>query len=1128
MGFLIAGIIFVMLTLNTCNMKKLFLGVALAMLSSWTAEAVTLNVKVPEGTKKCYVCGGFNNWDAGGARAMEASGVNMFTLDMPETDAASLAQGYKYLCGQDWLYVEKDASGGEISNRTVAGNPDVVESWRTVPEWSVETVELNINGIPRKIKIYLPDGYENTQESYPVIYYNCLQQRYNNAGDDGDCGDYFFGDKSWNAQTTMENHRAQGGAAYIMVQINSFLAENTIASHPDFMGSGAAETYFKEFSQKLMPYVEQHWRVKTGAESTTIVGADYGALFAIYASVKHPDLFSRCVAMSPMLWINKSEIMQLAAGASASQTYYISAGDLEPQWMRDDSSELSGVIDATGAKCHYTLYSGATHNDDSWGESFGSVLDAMATGSAPVVTVKTKAPSAAASGDFESALYTLYAGPDASNLERIGTLTYTEEYRKNGSAEPVKAQTITYDIPVEYKSKYYWNIACGADPSAGWLFDSPGNIGFSSKKNAVSWHRVALFEDGTSQNTAAHSGGFRVVTSQASQMMEHLQAHTSKGVVKFAGEDKSFKVHFGSVNSASDMGALTPTFTVSDNCLEAEVIYDFELNKVTVNETQSGVNLDKSIITSFTAVPATTVAGSNVSVDLKLDSDCEIELNATRNSNESVGLSFTKVAPGEYHLNIANVKEGIYTLGVSLIAGGNRLDRAGVINVRVLPGTPGAQKVMTVNAYKDVDWATTGRYKANFHTHTSQSFDTGFTTTQVVDKYQAAGYSILALTDHDANPYPWTMFDLYNSAAERRDPQTMGMLAIPGCELSKDSRNNWSESTGGEFNHHTDLFTGRHGQEFMSLRESYAYTEALGGLQIINHPGQYWSLSKEYTPGEKNSPEWHAENFRLYKSLVGLEAYNQGNRRPDDRVLWDQILTLTMPERPVWGFSCDDSHTTEQYFRNYQYVLMPELTADALKDAMRNGNTVFSYEYTGSGKALCPHINSINVDENNHVITIDTDDADNIQWISSFHYAGTNTASRANAASATNTVVGIGKNFDYTGFRGSYVRALLTNKHGETATQPFGFVEDAVTDLEDSVSCERELTVSCDGNNITVSCTDALDRISIVNTAGMVVRLIPCNGVCDMTFSTDRMAGGVYILVASGSRAAYTEKIIVQ
>lgn len=263
----------------------------------------------------------------------------------------------------------------------------------------------------------------------------------------------------------------------------------------------------------------------------------------------------------------------------------------------------------------------------------------------------------------------------------------------------------------------------------------------------------------------------------------------------------------------------------------------------------------------------------------------------------------------------------------------------------------------------------------------------------------------------------------------------MGMLTVPGVELSKDNRNQWEEvgGGGGYFNHHNDFFTGRKGQEFATLRESYAYTEKIGGMQIINHPGQYWSLSTSYAATDKNSPQWHAENFKTYSSLVGLEVYNQGNRRPNDRILWDQILDITMPSRPVWGYSGDDTHTLEQYFRNYNIMLMPELTVDALKEAMKGGHEYFSYEYTGSGEAKAPAIVSIEVYNDAHTITVNTDDADAIYWIYS-----TDKPSSGSASSRKSTVVGMGKTFDFSGYQGRYVRALLTNDYGETCTQPFG------------------------------------------------------------------------------------------
>ena len=481
----------------------------MALAVSTLQASVTFNVKVPSGTRKCYVCGDFNGWDAGSALEMMATGQDLFTLTIADKNTSDIAKGYKYLCGQDWSYVEKDASGNEISNRTSPGNPDIVGSWYNVPEWDVESAEISVNGLPRLIKVYLPEGYSQTTESYPVIYYNTVQQRFNNSGDDTDMGDYFFGSKSWNAHATMESLRATDAIRpYIMVQICSLLGENTLEPNPDFTGTGGASLYLEAFISELMPFVEGKWRVKKGAENTVIVGADYGALFSLYAAMEKPDFFGRCVAMSPMLWINEGAFGSLAAGAKSDQTFYISAGSAEPQWLQNDASTLCNLIqNESGATVYYTLFPGATHDDEAWGESFEYILASMDRNADPIPQPLSRSfvkrevdPS-----PFPQRVYTLYAGADKNNLKKIGPFKYTEDYRKKGTNTPVAAFVNTNTVGLEFKDTYYWNIACGEDASAGWLLDNIKDIGFSSKKSEVSWQNVAIYEDGSVSDIAAHS-----------------------------------------------------------------------------------------------------------------------------------------------------------------------------------------------------------------------------------------------------------------------------------------------------------------------------------------------------------------------------------------------------------------------------------------------------------------------------------------------------------------------------------------------------------------------------------------------------------------------------------------------
>ncbi len=194
------------------------------------------------------------------------------------------------------------------------------------------------------------------------------------------------------------------------------------------------------------------------------------------------------------------------------------------------------------------------------------------------------------------------------------------------------------------------------------------------------------------------------------------------------------------------------------------------------------------------------------------------------------------------------------------------------------------------NPYEGIDWKKVSYHKANLHTHTTAS-DGKFHPHQIVDIYRNLGYTILSITDHDYMnknqnriTFPWEKFsDLVtskqeNGLFENRCPESLGMLAVTGNELSE------HHHTGSYFND----FPGSENIE-TSLK---AITEKKG-LAVIFHPGRYKNQYKI---------DWYLNLFRKYPVIVGIEVYNQGNRYPDDCTFWDSILSIMMPERTLWVF----------------------------------------------------------------------------------------------------------------------------------------------------------------------------------------------------------------------------------
>ena len=1106
-------------------MKNSLLAILIGLLGSISSMMadVTFKVNVPEGTKQCYVVGALpelSAWSAGAAVPMQRVGTaNQFTVTIKGISAAdvSASEGYKYVCGPDWKYVEVTASNGEMANRKIVGNPDVVARWRNVYEAIGIVENWTIAGKNYPIQVLLPSNYDNTKQ-YNVTYMFGRHQRYRDAGSDTEMGDRILYSDSWAVADTVAAMEQRGEEVGVVVVIYAQLPEFTPWKNEEYMGTGAAEEFLQGFVEDFKPAFEAKYPIAQGKEHCTIMGADVAGLFAMYASLEYPELFGKCGLFSPAIWYNSQEMKEYAAAyekdlAGTHVVMVSTTGDVA--MTTDEMDYYSAWMESQGAEVRKIEVAGA-HDDKTWGKAVSAVINNTTTTNHYSVWQQHShtAREAAAIEDYAAVTWYFMKGEGTTTLTCEGTPTQKGSFYKDGKT-PTAAQMIVKEIPVDNKKySYYWNLNSGSPCDGDLLMSSPKDIGFKNTRKTTSWQRVAVFADGSYEQSAASSEHFKV---NGTTMTIGNNYEVSANVT--LGDDKTISVHYGSVNSGSDMGELVQA-TVSDNCLKAQVVYSYLTNKLTVTETAWG---SSDIDLAYMKVePAVVRPGTAAKLKVKINekNGYNVKFRMNHNNQSSQAISLNAGENGEQVYTIAAPESGIYGFYLDIELNGNTTKAHRAVYLKVLDGQTRMMTVM--NPYKEVDWESIEHNKSNMHTHTIQSNDPvdKFTTNYVVDRYQAAGYKVLALTDHDYNSYPWQLFPQFMSGQEARDPEAMGMLAVPGNELSKDNTNSWEERTGGQFNHHNDFFTGRQGQEFASLQESYAYTYVLGGMQIINHPGQYWSLDHSYSDSEKNGPEWHAKNFKDFPSLVGLEVYNQGDRRSNDRILWDQILERTMPERPVFGYSGDDTHNDDQLFRNYNYMLMQELTTDELKDAMRKGESYFCYEPKGSGESKAPRISYIDVDEEEKTITIEANGM--VKWI-----FGTDKTSDA-ASSRRSTVVGIGNTFCYQGYQGNYVRALITNEYGETCTQPFGFANTSTVGVE-NVQTDQQMLLLLYPNpaqsylSVFMNQWKEEDEIRVYDLQGKEVKRETVAGAHTM-MQVGELQAGMYIVVAGKRTSKFVKE----
>ena len=414
------------------------------------------------------------------------------------------------------------------------------------------------------------------------------------------------------------------------------------------------------------------------------------------------------------------------------------------------------------------------------------------------------------------------------------------------------------------------------------------------------------------------------------------------------------------------------------------------------------------------------------------------------------------------------------------------------------------------NPYADVDWDAYEAYKTDLHSHTNAS-DGDNTTKEMAERHYELGFDIYAQSDHGTTNYSWTENNSYDPTIKlimmvKEGASPIVMLDKEGtAENGKaytvstvDGDDYYAQADGHDMmrvpfaneqnptsfnNAHVNTWFVDWGHGRIGGTSDYetviSAVDALGGVSVINHPGEYTNARDVLTTAEAYEEKafgYYIDKFENllmnYDSCLGIDINSKGDGRTRfDRKLWDIMLTDLAPlGRNVLAIASTDAHNLDIVDSGYVMAMMPELTSDALKECLLSGNFFAQSCYCGNTDELlaysealmasdnaiavaigekmketaennlaeiangdkgsayrfaegatCVTVNEIAVDDNEDSITIDADDALYIRWISD------------------GKVVAEGNSIDLDECDniGSYVRAEIISEGAVTYTQAF-------------------------------------------------------------------------------------------
>jgi enterochelin esterase-like enzyme len=144
-----------------------------------------------------------------------------------------------------------------------------------------KTMDSKILSKQVKYSIYLPPDYDISARSYPVLY---LLHGYS----DNETAWVQFGEVNSTADKLISQQEAP---AMIIVMPDAGVTWYI----NDYLGKTRYEDmFFNEF----IPYIEKTYRIRTSKEFRAVGGLSMGGYGALGYSMRHPEIFSSCIALS--------------------------------------------------------------------------------------------------------------------------------------------------------------------------------------------------------------------------------------------------------------------------------------------------------------------------------------------------------------------------------------------------------------------------------------------------------------------------------------------------------------------------------------------------------------------------------------------------------------------------------------------------------------------------------------------------------------------------------------------------------------------------------------------------------------------------------------------------------------
>ncbi len=195
-----------------------------------------------------------------------------------------------------------------------------------------DSVKSKILGATLYYNVYLPNGFEKGDQTYPVVYLlHGLSDNY----------------QAWKNRGRMQDvadELIESGEARPMIIIMPGAGDSDVRNTWCGYFNMPGWSYEDYFFQELMPTAEKKYRVISDKEHRAVMGLSMGGGGSTVYCQRHPDKFSSCYAMSA--WLDNQD-NNVRAGEQKDKLYYVTQSVKEHsalQFVRQADEETKAKL----------------------------------------------------------------------------------------------------------------------------------------------------------------------------------------------------------------------------------------------------------------------------------------------------------------------------------------------------------------------------------------------------------------------------------------------------------------------------------------------------------------------------------------------------------------------------------------------------------------------------------------------------------------------------------------------------------------------------------------------------------------------------------------------------------------